>query len=283
MTDRWSIGIFTGSSPLSLGPAPGVRNPVLTAADVTDVAAEFVADPFMIRTASGWRMFFEVLDAESQLGRIAYADSDDGLRWHYRKLALVEPFHLSYPFVFEWQGEHYMIPETLGAGCVRLYRAEAGPDRWVHVEDLIDGPAADPTILRHDDRWWLFTCPRPYQHDTLRLYFADDLFGPWIEHPHSPVVEGDCRRARPAGRPVAFDGRLLRFAQDCRETYGGAVTAVEIEELSVTGYRDRMLEPPILGRGSSLAKLDWARRGMHQIDAHMLAPGRWIACVDGNG
>jgi hypothetical protein len=82
---------------------------------------------------------------------------------------------------------------------------------------------------------------------------------------------------------VVFEGRLLRFAQDCREVYGGAVAAVEIEELSVTGYRDRLIEPPILGRGSSFAELGWAREGMHQIDAQLLGPGRWLACVDGNG
>src|SRR5690606_6022570 len=209
---------------------------------------------------------------------------DDGLRWRYRELALVEPFHLSYPFVFEWQGERYMIPETLAAGCVRLYRADdAATRRWRHVADLVDGPAADPSLLRHRDRWWLFTCPRPYQHDALRLYFADDLFGPWLEHPASPIVDGDCRRARPAGRPLSFDGRLLRFAQDCREVYGGAVTAVAIEELPVPDSRDRRRDPPLLGRGSSFAGLAWARAGMHQIDAHRLGPERWLACVDGNG
>jgi hypothetical protein len=284
----WAIGIYAGSSPLSLSPAlqPGHENnlnPVLTAADVTDLEASFVADPFMLPTPRGWVMFFEVLDAATGLGRIAWASSDDALRWRYRGLALVEPFHLSYPFVFEHRGEHYMVPETLAPGCVRLYRAEVFPDRWRHVADLVDGPAADPSLLHHDNRWWLFDCPRPYQHDCLRLHVADDLHGPWRPHPHSPIVDGDARLARPAGRPLAFDGRLFRFAQDCRDVYGAAVTAIEITRLDPETYADRPLALPLLGRGSSDPAAAWTRSGMHQVDAHMLAPGRWIACVDGNG
>jgi hypothetical protein len=62
MADHWSIGIYSGSSPLSLGPHAGLTNPVLTAADVTDVDAEFVADPFLINHERGWFMFFEVLN-----------------------------------------------------------------------------------------------------------------------------------------------------------------------------------------------------------------------------
>jgi hypothetical protein len=280
MTETWSIGIYAGASPLSL--APATQNPVLTAADVTDMDASIVADPFMLPTAHGFVMFLEVLEVGSGLGRISWASSDDGLRWHYRGVALSEPFHLSYPFVFEHRGEHYMIPETLAPGCVRLYRAEKFPDRWRHVADLVDGPAADPSLLCHDDRFWLFDCPRPYKHDQLRLHVADDLFGPWRLHPHSPIVDGDARLARPAGRPLAFDGRLFRFAQDCREVYGGAVTPIEITRLDLETYADRPLAP-MLGRGSSDPASAWTRDGMHHVDAHQLAPGRWLACVDGNG
>jgi hypothetical protein len=34
-------------------------------------------------------------------------------------LALREPFHLSFPFVFEHRGEHYMVPETLARPSAR--------------------------------------------------------------------------------------------------------------------------------------------------------------------
>lgn len=277
VSDAWSIGILTGSAPLQLVAPAGA--PVLRARDVTDVEASFVADPFMVRTDDGWAMFFEVLDASTGRGRIGLATSEDALRWHYRSLVLTEPFHLSYPHVFRWRGHCYMVPETLAPGVVRLYRAEAFPGGWRHVADLVEGPAADPTPFVHDGRWWMLTCGRPYGHDTLRLFFADELHGPWREHPASPVVVGDARLGRPAGRVVRADGRLLRFAQDCRRSYGEAVTAVEIERLTPTEYAERALVPaPLLGPSEG-----WMAAGMHHIDAHELALGRWVACVDGRG
>jgi hypothetical protein len=279
VSDDWSIGILAGPSPLRLSAHPGAAQPVLAARDVTDVEASFVADPFMVRTGEGWAMFFEVLDADTGLGRIGVATSPDAVQWRYRSLVLTEPFHLSYPHVLEWRGQHYMVPETLAPGVVRLYRADAFPGGWRHVADLAPGPAADPTPFEHAGRWWMLTCGRPYQHDTLRLFGADELHGPWREHPASPVIEGDARLGRPAGRVARVDGRLLRFAQDCRRSYGEAVTAVEIVRLTVDEYVERMIEPaPLLGPSTG-----FMAEGVHHVDAHELAPGRWVACVDGRG
>src|SRR5712692_8484557 len=127
----WSIGIYTGTSPLDLGPANGVVNPILTSASVHDVPASFVADPFMVRRVGAWYMFFEVLNQATDRGEIGLATSSDGLSWTYRQIVLAEPLHLSYPYVFEWQGEYYMVPETLAAQSVRLYRHETSPTRWL--------------------------------------------------------------------------------------------------------------------------------------------------------
>src|SRR5215472_2490567 len=64
----WSIGIYTGNSPLHLSPAPSGLTPVLTAADVTDVPGAFVADPFLVRDDGEWFMFFEMLSSETGRG-----------------------------------------------------------------------------------------------------------------------------------------------------------------------------------------------------------------------
>src|SRR4029077_16367514 len=87
----WSIGIYAGKSPLRLAPAPGVRNPVLSARDVTDIPARFVADPFMLHADGLWHMFFEVLTPGSGLGEIGLAPSHDALTWQYRQIVLREP------------------------------------------------------------------------------------------------------------------------------------------------------------------------------------------------
>src|SRR5579871_836262 len=111
----WSIAIYSGDSPLRLASAPGVFNPVLSAANVTDVPARFVADPFMVKVDNLWHMFFEVLNNTPNLGEIGHATSKDALNWQYQRIVLKEPFHLSYPYVFRWNDDFYMTPETLGA------------------------------------------------------------------------------------------------------------------------------------------------------------------------
>jgi hypothetical protein len=270
----WEIDIYAGPSPLALAPAAGARNPVLTANHVTDVKAYFVADPFMLREGGIWYMFFEVLNRASQRGEIAYATSEDGLRWRYQRVVLAEPFHLSFPYVFHWEGEYFMVPESFQAGTVRLYRAVAFPTGWRFDRELCAAaPFVDPCPFHHDGRWWMFVSVPT--NDQLRLFNADSLHGPWSEHPRSPVLSGDTRIIRPAGRVIHVNGRPVRFAQDCGSAYGERVRAFEIVELTPTAYREELVcEEPI-------SRPDLRRpRRIHHIDPHQRGDGTWIACGD---
>ena len=269
----WSIAIYTGLSPFNLDPGP----PVLTKSHITDIPADFVADPFMLRRDHTWYMFFEVMHSETKLGEIGLATSTDALNWTYERLVLKEPFHLSYPHVFEWQNEYFMLHEMLRADAVCLYKALNFPYDWTRVAELLEGNHADPSLLRFNDRWWLFTCSPPYQHDTLKLYFADELTGPWTEHPKSPLIQNDKSRARPAGRILKLGDRLFRLAQDCALRYGSSVRAFEITKLTKYNYAEVELPIPILKASGN----GWNAKGMHHIDAHQQPNGNWLACVDG--
>ena len=278
---QWSIGIYSGEFPFTLHPDENVDNPVLTRANVSDVDAMFVADPFMISVENGWYMFFEVMNQRTGKGEIGCATSDDALKWTYQQIVLRESFHLSYPYVFEWQNAYYMIPESYEAKSVRLYKAMDFPCHWSLVGTLLEGDDfVDPTIFHFKDHWWLFTdlSRPPYYAGTLRLFHADRFEGPWAEHPRSPVVEANPHIARPAGRVTIFDERVIRFAQDCSPQYGNRVRAFEIDELTPTNYHEQAFDfPPIVEASGT----GWNESGMHHIDPHLIEHGRWIACVDG--
>lgn len=277
---HWEIGIYSGPSPFALEPLGGQDKPVLTRRDVTDVPAAFVADPFMLPVGPTWYLFFEVLNQQTQRGEIGLATSADLQNWTYQRIVLAEPFHLSYPYVFEWQGEVYLIPEAYESQSVRLYKAASFPTDWVLVAPLLSGQNfLDASILRYQERWWLFTETSPnLQNDTLRLFYADNLEGPWQEHLQSPILQGNPHQARPAGRIQTVGDRLIRYAQDCYPTYGTQVYALEITELTPLKYAETLVQPqPILqpsGRG-------WNKSGMHHLDPHSLPNGQWVACVDG--
>jgi hypothetical protein len=229
-------------------------------------------------------MFFEVLvrDAvKGDIGQIGLATSPDGLHWEYQQIVLREAFHVSFPHVFRWQGDYYMIPETYQANAVRLYKAVEFPTKWRFEKTLIEGEEfVDACPFFVNDRWWLFTSggTPPMRADALRLHCAAELAGPWIEHPESPIHTMNSHIARPAGRVLVSGDRVFRFAQECEPFYGTLVRAIEITELTETVYREQAVGavPILQGSGNG-----WNAVGMHHIDLHVLDDGQWLACVDG--
>jgi len=273
----WSVGVYWSEQgdPERLEPHPRARQPVLSAADVTDVDAAAVADPFVVRDGERCYLFVEVVERATRRGAIGLARSGDGIAWRYERIVLREPFHLSYPYVFSYRGEHYMIPESRRANAVRLYRAEAFPNGWRFERELMQGDYHDPSIVRRDGRWWLFALRGRRE---LTLHGAERLEGPWIEHPASPLAVDEPRLTRSGGRITMVGDRLLRFAQDDEGHYGRAVRAFEIVALDASRYEERELPgSPILAASGS----GWNADGMHHADLHDAGDGRLLAYVDG--
>ncbi|MGX5202444.1 discoidin domain-containing protein [Aliikangiella sp. IMCC44632] len=277
--DEWSIGILTGSSPFSLSDPPQIQNPVLTAADVTDVSATFVADPFFIYENNQYHMYFEVLNGSSGHGDIGYAVSTNGLNWDYQQIVLDESFHLSYPQVFRANGQIYMVPESNENATVRLYIATNFPTEWAFVGNLLEGVEfVDNTLFQRDNSWWMFSSNTG--NATLYLHYADNLEGPWTAHPQSPVITNDANIARPGGRVLEVDNQLVRIAQDDVPVYGESVRAFNITELTRTDYTEEEIpeSPIVVTQGN-----DWRELGVHQLDALEIAQGEWIGVIDGYG
>jgi len=275
---HWTIGIYSGVSPLQLAAPRDVRNPVLSGTDVNDLKVDTLAHPFMVVEGSRYYLFFTAKDLKTDMGGIGMAESDDGLHWRYQHIVVHEPFVLAHPFVFRWQNDYYMIPEAHTETAVRLYKATAFPDKWEYEKDLLKGDRfISPTLVRYKDMWWMFICAEG--NETLRLFYAWDFRGPWTEHPLSPVIKKDLHTARPAGRPFLLDGRLYRLGQDCLPVYGYQVHAFQIAELSTKTYSEKMIDAPVVKASSH----GWNAEAMHHVDAHQVGPIKWIAAVDALG
>lgn len=279
---EWSIGICMGKSPFDFVSSEVIKNPVITGKDVTDRSASFVADPFMLRVDNIWYMFFEVMNKKTNKGEIGLALSNNGWNWTYQQIVLAEPFHLSYPYVFTWMNDYYMIPESYQAGSVRLYKASKFPVEWSFIGTLLSGGVfLDSSIFYVNNHWWMFTETNPnHKYDTLRLYYADNLMGPWLEHPKSPIITENAHIARPAGRVVVIDSEVVRYTQDCYPMYGTQVRAFKITHLTTAGYHEQEACENLVLKPSGSR---WNKSGMHHIDAHRTDDGQWIACVDGFG
>lgn len=277
----WSIGIYEGPDPITLAPASGITNPILTADDVTDTAARFVADPFMTVHDGRYHLFFELLNSKRQVGEIGHAISEDLKTWKYTGVVLKEKFHLSYPYVFKHEETTYMLPECAKSNAIRLYRAVVFPERWEQAAVLLKGnkkkvPLLDPSVVFHEGYWYLFSYRR--KEKNLHLFVAEDLTGPWKEHPKSPIVQGSDHFARPGGRIVKEGEVLYRYAQDGVPRYGSKAWGFRITRLTPTVFcEEPVSDRPVVQEGEEA----WNNRGMHTVDPHKISDGRWIAFVDG--
>ncbi|MGA7158721.1 MAG: hypothetical protein WBY53_17885 [Acidobacteriaceae bacterium] len=201
----------------------------------------FYADPFLFRWNNKSYLFFEdyrYRDAQAHIS-CAEVGSDGTLR--ETSEALRRPYHLSYPFLIEYEGDIYMIPETRQNRSVELYRADEFPTRWSLAAVLLtDVVAVDATIHQAGGKFWMFvglSNGKFSSCDELGIFYANSLFGPWSPHPSNPVIS-DVRRARPAGALFYQDGKLIRPSQDCSKAYGYAICFSEVLVLDETGYSE---------------------------------------------
>lgn len=238
---------------------------------LADDGTRFYADPFPIADAHGTVLFVEDYHHSQEKGVISAVRFGPAGPLGTPVPVLEAAHHLSYPFVFAEEGTFWMVPESGLNGTLDLYRATSFPGGWVKEATLMSGlNASDPTLLKRDDRWWLFASVRddgenggPFAEwgsysDSLHLWSAPNFRGPWTPHPNNPV-QIDIASARSGGRIVERDGTLFRPVQDCRTGYGGALGLARIERLDGAGYGQRVetiLRPGSQFRGTGLHTLN---------------------------
>lgn len=202
----------------------------------------FYADPFGIEYRGQLHVFFEIFDYKTNLGHLGYCLYDNG--WGEVRDCLREPFHLSYPNPFFYQGELYIIPESCEAGELRLYRFASG--RLEFVKTLISRPLIDTSLYSDDQGLWIFCSDYSDGHEEkYQVFHAPDIMGKWNEHPQSPIKNG-LRSSRQAGNPLFYKNQLYRFSQDCEQDYGGKITVSKIK-LDPNQYletEDFQISPP---------------------------------------
>jgi len=227
----------------SVSPRVNVSSSVWRFKEIVPPADRFWADPFLLHRDGKHYVFIEECFYASKKGHIAYFILDEKGNQTAPKKILERPYHLSYPFLFEYGGETYMIPESAQNRTIELYRCIEFPERWELLKVLMKGLyAVDSTLHEAGGLWWLFTNVREYDGasslDELFLYFSTDpLSDEWTSHPCNPVVS-DVKSARPAGRLFEQHGQLYRPSQDNSRSYGHGIRINRIEILTTNEYKE---------------------------------------------
>lgn len=211
---------------------------------VTVPKGRFWADPFLYVYNDKTYCFFEDYIYKTNRAHISVLEiSNDAVV----KLGacIKEPFHLSFPFLFNYNGSLYMCPECCKSQQIRIYRCLNFPLSWELSSIAMDGvSAADTMIFEHAERWWMLTSidksgSGDYCSELYIFYSNSPLDTDWKAHQKNPI-RIDSEGGRNAGL-IMEEGKIFRLAQrHGYDEYGEGLLMYEITELSESGYSEQL-------------------------------------------
>ena len=220
------------------------------------------ADPFVFKSDDGRvNILFESVSSSNLNGKISLMVCDDSLAPVMEKVVLDTNSHLSYPHVYRENETIYVFPESAFNGTLNCYEFDQVNRSFINKKEILKLPLLDSTILRHDNKYWLFaTMLGEAMHRDLYIFYSDDLTGPYTAHPANPVRK-NMNGSRPAGNFIEVDGEIYRPAQNCANYYGESITINKITKLTTTEFAEE--EHMIIESN----KEDEFNYGIHTINA----------------
>lgn len=197
-------------------------------------AEDWYADTFLFEKDGVLYLFLEDFNDITEKGTIVVSRMENG-RFTAPVEVLREPYHLSYPVVFEEDGVVYMMPETHEDGCIQLYRAADFPYKWVKDRVIVPDVECVDTVLL--DNWIVTGQLCPSRDMRLDLLLFDRRTG--APHPCNPIRTSSFTD-RGAGSITEVGGKRLRPVQDCTgSVYGRKVLFKEITQANTESFEDR--------------------------------------------
>lgn len=208
---------------------------------------EFWADPFIVEKGGNQYLFFERFPFDKKKGIISVGDVKNGYVHNVRDI-IEQPYHLSYPNVFEEDGIYYMIPECSANNRVEIYKSVEFPDKWELFSSGFEGESLVDTCYYKDEngqRWLMASCSWnniETHNEVFNIYQIDSLRLKKITpHKLNPIFI-DSRKGRNGGHIFMEKGKPIRSAQDNRRgKYGHGVSLQQIDTLNINEY----LEHPV--------------------------------------
>ena len=201
----------------------------------------FQADPFIIERDNKVYIFYEALRFRNSKGilRCRILDADlaelddvklDG--FDYLKC------HLSFPFVFENNGQFFMIPESSERKEVILFQCVDFPQRWKAINVLISDEALTDNVFfsLHGACYLLSTT----MNNELMIHTAESVSGPWQKI--TPTLQLSNQHQRGAGAPHNIGNTLYFLTQECTpETYGKSIYIKALVTLNAFSFDEKLI------------------------------------------
>ncbi|EGT5658114.1 hypothetical protein JD793_004300 [Citrobacter braakii] len=201
----------------------------------------FQADPFIIEKNNKVYIFYEAFRFRNSKGVLRCRILDAELT----ELADVklEGFdnlkcHLSFPFLFHYDNQLFMIPESSEKNCVILFQSIDFPVRWKKIKVLVSDVAlTDNVFFPFNGHLYLLSTTID---GKLTIHMADRIDGPWQKI--TPALHVCNHHHRGAGLPHRINNKMYFLTQECTpENYGKSVYIKELTSLSISVFTERMI------------------------------------------
>jgi len=210
---------------------------------------KFWADPFVIYRNEKYYIFLEEFDNSKNKGHLSIIILDKNGNYSKPVKFLERDYHLSYPSIFEFENQLYLIHSTIhnSNAYIELFKCEDFPFKWKFIRKLItDIPLVDATMFFHNNLWWIFAAEAENngtsKSEKLMLFYSiNPLSDNWIPHPLNPIVS-NIQNARPAGNIFHMNNKIIRPGQNCFKVYGNGFSFNEIIKLTKNEYDEKNLE-----------------------------------------
>ena len=197
---------------------------------------QWAADPMLFEHNGVHYLFAEIYENKKKKAGIGYFVFENDFPV-YKGMIIENGYHMSYPCVFKYGNDLYMIPESSANNSLELYRAVHFPDKWVKDCVLVENcNYVDTTVYFKNGLHFLTyeKCKNGWYLKNFRLLLENKTI-----HEIGKFFYGN-NTGRPAGYLINKGGSFIRPAQDCSDKYGENIIFYNID--SFEPYEEKEID-----------------------------------------
>ena len=199
----------------------------------------WAADPFIFSHNDKIYIFAELYDYVHRKGIIGYIEFLNGSfnKWHP---IIEEDYHLSFPFIFKYNGEIYIMPESSSSNSLYLYKAVDFPAKWEKQKVLLSNiKIVDTVPFSYKNNNYAFTLRiNSGDKNTMHIIKFDD-FGAIFDE---KSISRDDSVTRMAGKVIKNGSTMIRVSQNCEYDYGTGIVFSEFHFDEDNNYKEKVLK-----------------------------------------
>lgn len=234
--ERWGIAFVAG---------PWRKASLRKGTQVANLPNRYFADPFVVTLDQRTVVFVEDYNFRKKRGCITAIEIIDDKNYQILGPVIEESFHMSFPYIFQYKDDLYMIPETAESKSIRLYKCVQFPLTWVYQKDILsDLRAADSMMFEHDGKWWLFsniapTAESDHESQLFAYYSSYPLSDEWVAHDRNPLLVNSNIGRNGGILDVEANNPIRVRQKQGFDFYGRSLTIAKILELTPSSYKEQ--------------------------------------------